>query len=53
MPILNEGKTISKCLDSLLELDYPKNKIEILIAMGPSTDNTNAVVERYAKNVKT
>ncbi|HEC81793.1 MAG TPA: glycosyltransferase family 2 protein [Thermoplasmatales archaeon] len=49
MPVLNEEKTISKCLDSLLNLDYPMDKIEVLVARGPSTDNTNKILDEYAK----
>ena len=49
IPVLNEEKTIEKCLDSILNLDYPKDKIEILLARGPSTDNTNKILDRYAK----
>jgi glycosyltransferase involved in cell wall biosynthesis len=47
MPILNEEKTIKKCLDSILEIDYPKEKKEILLALGKSTDNTNKIIEQY------
>ncbi|HEC86421.1 MAG TPA: glycosyltransferase family 2 protein [Thermoplasmatales archaeon] len=49
MPVLNEERTISRCLDALLSLDYPNDKIEILIARGPSTDNTNKILDEYAK----
>ncbi len=52
MPVLNEEKTIRKCLDSLFSLEYPREKIEVIIARGPSKDNTNALLEEYAKNNK-
>ncbi|MCD4663802.1 MAG: glycosyltransferase, partial [Bacteroidales bacterium] len=52
IPVLNEETTIGKCLDSLLELDYPKDKMEILIAMGKSADNTNKIVKKYAEKHK-
>lgn len=55
MPVLNEEKTISKCLDALLSLDYPKDKVEIIIAYGNSDDSTNDILEDYAnkhKNIK-
>lgn len=48
MPVLNEEKTISECLDTLLHLDYPKDKVEIVIAYGNSTDSTNDILEDYA-----
>jgi len=50
MPILNEEKTLGQCLDSLLALDYPQDKIEILLALGNSTDNTRSIAEQNAKN---
>ena len=49
MPILNEEKTLQKCLDSLLDLDYPTEKTEILLAMGQSTDSSRTIAEEYAK----
>ena len=49
IPVLNEEKTIKDCLESLLSLEYPKEKIEIVIAKGPSNDNTNTLLEEYAK----
>ena len=47
IPVLNEEKTIKKCLDSLIDLDYPSNKIEILIAEGDSRDNTKKIIKEY------
>ncbi len=49
MPILNEEKTLAQCLDSLLAVEYPTEKIEILLAIGNCTDNTRIVAEEYAK----
>jgi cellulose synthase/poly-beta-1,6-N-acetylglucosamine synthase-like glycosyltransferase len=47
IPVLNEEKTIRRCLDSILEIDYPKEKMEILFALGISTDNTNKIIKQY------
>jgi len=47
IPVLNEEKTIKKCLDSLLEIDYPKEKKEILFALGKSSDKTNEIIKKY------
>ena len=49
MPVLNEEKTIRNCLDSLFSLEYPKDKIEVVIAKGPSRDNTNTILDEYKK----
>ena len=52
IPVLNEEKTIKKCLDSLIDLDYPSNKVEILIAEGDSRDNTKKIIKEYVKKYK-
>lgn len=40
VPAYNEGENISKTIKSLLRLDYPKNKIDIMVIDDGSTDNT-------------
>ncbi|MDH7513739.1 MAG: glycosyltransferase [Clostridiales bacterium] len=44
----NEEKNIRPCLDSLMALDYPKEKHEILV-VDASTDETPRIVQRYEK----
>jgi cellulose synthase/poly-beta-1,6-N-acetylglucosamine synthase-like glycosyltransferase len=48
IPLLNEENTLQQCLDSLLAIDYPTKQIEILLALGPSSDNTRSIAEKYA-----
>ena len=49
----NAIRTIEKCLKSINEQDYPKEKVEIIIADGGSTDGTLDVARRYgAKLIK-
>lgn len=48
-PIYNEEKYIAKCIDSMLEQDYPKDDLEIILVDGMSTDNTRKIVADYAK----
>jgi glycosyltransferase involved in cell wall biosynthesis len=45
----NEEKYISKCLDSILASDYPKERMEILVIDGMSVDRTRQIVMGYAK----
>ncbi|MCK4555679.1 MAG: glycosyltransferase, partial [Candidatus Aenigmarchaeota archaeon] len=45
VPAYNEGKTISSTLNSLLALDYPKEKLEIVVINDGSTDSTKKIVE--------
>lgn len=43
----NEEKYISKCLDSLILQNYPKDRLEILVVDGMSNDKTREIVQSY------
>lgn len=47
MPIYNEEKYISQCIESLLKQDYPKDKMEWIFVDGCSTDNTVSILNDY------
>jgi len=47
IPVLNGEKTIEECIQSLLTLDYPKDRYEVIIVDGNSTDNTRLIIEKY------
>jgi len=49
IPARNEAKFVEDCLQSLLSLDYPKEKVEILFAEGNSNDGTKEILEHYVK----
>lgn len=49
VPIYNEERYITKCIESILEQDYPKTDLEVLFVDGMSTDRTREIVEEYAK----
>lgn len=53
VPIRNEEDYISRCLDSLIENDYPSEKVEILVIDGCSTDQSREVVKSYCKGEST
>ena len=44
IPCRNEQRFIGSCVDSILESDYPADKMEILVVDGQSTDDTASVV---------
>lgn len=46
MPVFNEGNYIERSLTSVIQQDYPKHLMEVIIADGQSTDNTRALIER-------
>jgi len=49
IPCLNEEKHIGRCLDSVINQDYPKEKFEILVIDGMSKDKTREMVSNYNK----
>ncbi|MEM4625669.1 MAG: glycosyltransferase family 2 protein [Candidatus Pacearchaeota archaeon] len=49
IPCYNESKTIGDAIESLLNLNYPKNKLEIIVVDDKSTDDSVKVIRRYCK----
>lgn len=47
VPCWNEENTIGGTVDSLLALDYPTDKLEIVLVDDGSTDNTAKVMDTY------
>lgn len=43
----NEEKVIGGKLDNTLSVDYPKDRIEVVLASDGSTDKTNTIVQNY------
>lgn len=48
VPCFNEESTVGGTVKSLLALDYPKDKLEIILVDDGSTDNTPAVMDSFA-----
>jgi cellulose synthase/poly-beta-1,6-N-acetylglucosamine synthase-like glycosyltransferase len=49
VPAYNEEKTVAGTINSILELDYPKDKMEIIVINDGSKDNTKEIVEGIIK----
>ncbi len=47
VPCYNEERTLERTVKSLTDLDYPKDKIVILLINDGSTDNTWAVMKQF------
>ena len=47
IPVLNGEKTLSRCLDSLMNQTYPKERTEILVIDNNSVDNTKSIILQY------
>ena len=51
IPTYNAEKYLAQCLQSIIEQDYPKDKLEIIIVDGGSTDRTIEIAKKF-ENIK-
>ncbi len=51
IPTLNSERTLEKCLASITGQDYPKEKMEIIIADGGSIDKTVKIAKAYGAKI--
>ncbi|MCD6550426.1 glycosyltransferase family 2 protein [bacterium] len=49
VPCRNEERFISKCLDSIINQNYPKEKLEVLVVDGMSEDKTREIIKDYER----
>jgi cellulose synthase/poly-beta-1,6-N-acetylglucosamine synthase-like glycosyltransferase len=49
VPAKDESAVIGRCLNALLNVDYPKDKMEIIVVEGNSTDATKEMCAEFAK----
>ncbi|MFB0561865.1 MAG: glycosyltransferase [Candidatus Lokiarchaeia archaeon] len=47
IPTFNSERTLAQCLESIVGQDYPREKIEIIIADGGSKDKTLEIAEKF------
>ena len=47
VPAYNEGKNIKNTLERLIDLEYPKDKLEIIVVDDGSKDNTYEIAKEY------
>jgi len=48
LPVYNEEAVVRHALETLLQLDYPPQRRQILVVSDASTDGTDAIVREYA-----
>jgi len=48
----NEERVINEKIKNTMEIDYPKDKLEIIVASDASTDKTNEIVESFKLKVE-
>lgn len=51
IPVYNEEKYIQSKIENILAVNYPKNKLEILVVSDCSDDNSNSIVERFTRQI--
>src|SRR5262249_39579425 len=47
VPCRNEEKHIAICLQSIIDQEYPKEKFEVIVVDGMSTDGTREILRRF------
>ncbi len=47
IPCRNEEDAIGPCLDSILQNDYPKDRLQVLVVDGMSSDDTRSALKPY------
>ncbi|MDR1992299.1 MAG: glycosyltransferase family 2 protein [Nitrososphaerota archaeon] len=55
VPTKNEETVIYRCLNGIMNIDYPKEKLQIIVIDGNSADNTsnicNEIKQQYPENI--
>jgi cellulose synthase/poly-beta-1,6-N-acetylglucosamine synthase-like glycosyltransferase len=47
VPVYNAERTLARCLESLVGLDYPQERYEVLVVDNNSTDQSRAIARRF------
>ena len=47
VPVFNAEHTITECINSILSLNYPREKLELIFVDNSSTDNSRTLLEEY------
>ena len=51
IPVRNEERILGKCLASINALEYPRQRLEVIVADSLSTDNSPAIAQQYGASV--
>jgi len=50
MVVQNEGRVLAGKIDNVLDLDYPPERLQIVVVSDGSTDNTENILHEYAQD---
>lgn len=53
IPVRNEERILGQCLASITDLDYPKDRVEVIVADSLSTDGSRAIACQFGAKVVT
>jgi cellulose synthase/poly-beta-1,6-N-acetylglucosamine synthase-like glycosyltransferase len=51
IPCLNEKNYIEKCLQSIINCNYPKDALNVYVCDGDSSDGTIEIIKKYEKEI--
>ena len=51
VPTKDEEIVVGRCLNGLLALDYPKDKMQVIIVDGNSKDSTRSICSEFLANI--
>ena len=51
IPVKNEERILGRCLEAIARLDYPRDRVEVIVADGMSTDASRDIAERHGARV--
>jgi cellulose synthase/poly-beta-1,6-N-acetylglucosamine synthase-like glycosyltransferase len=49
VPAKDEELVIQRCLNGILNIDYPKDKLDVIVVDGNSTDNTDKICQEFTQ----
>jgi len=52
LPVYNAESTISRCIESLLQLNYPQDKVDLVVVNNNSTDGTNQILHQFHDKIR-
>ncbi len=50
VPVYNEARQVAGTIRSLLEVDYPRDRLQILVVSDASTDGTDEIVQGFSRD---